>query len=173
MASWNTAYNWMMDFEDPQRACEQVVVSGLGSAISGINSNTWPEEFAAITATPQSERGPLVKEFYEEHFWNKWYAQLVSDELCNRIFDFAVNSGSGEAVCCLQQALNALAGSGAAQLVDDGEWGPLTVDAANTADATALTKAFQAQRVAHYQAITVADPGKMRYLTDWIARAEK
>ncbi len=173
MASWKTAYNWMMDFEDPQRAFERVVVPGLGYAISGIYSNAWPEEFAAIAAIPQSGRGPLVQQFYEEHFWNKWYALLLSDELCKRVFDFAVNGGSGEAVRCLQQALNTLAGSGAAQLVDDGEWSPVTVDAANTADAAALTAAFQAQRVARYRTIVATDPGKTRYLADWIARAEK
>ena len=179
MANWNTSYNWMMDFEDAPRACAQVVdacpggMAGPCYAISGINSGAWPDGFAAIAAVQQSERAPLVQQFYEDHFWNAWYAQLVSDDLCKRVFDFAVNGGSGVAVRCLQQAVNALAGSGAAQLVDDGEWGPATVNAANTADAAALTTAFQAQRVARYQAIVAADPSKARYLAGWIARAEK
>jgi hypothetical protein len=179
MANWNTTYNWMMDEEDAQRACEQVPdaspggVAGPCFAISGINSGAWPEEFAAIEALPQGERKPLVKQFYENHFWNKWYAQLVSDEVCKRVFDFAVNGGSGAAVRCLQQAVNSLAGTGWAQLVDDGDWGPITVDSVNSADPVALVAAFQAQRISHYKAIVAANPSKAIYLATWIARAEK
>ena len=179
MANWNTAYNWMMDSQDPLRACEELPdacpggVAGPCFSISGINSGAWPTEFAAIAALPQEQRGPLVQQFYENHFWNKWYVQLVSDEVCKRVFDFAVNGGSGASVRCLQQALNSLAGSGWAQLVDDGDWGPLTVDAANSTDPAELAPAFQAQRVAHYQAIAAVDPDKVRYLSAWIERAQK
>jgi hypothetical protein len=177
MANWDISYNWMMNNEDAARACQQVPdacpggVAGPCFAISGINSGAWPDEFAAIEALPQIQRPPLVQQFYENHFWNKWYAQMVSDELCKRVFDFAVNGGSGSSVRCLQQAVNSVAGASGAQLVDDGEWGPITVDAANSADTAALVEAFQEQRVAYYQAIAAADPAKARYLAAWIARA--
>jgi hypothetical protein len=120
MANWTIAYNWMMNFEDAPRACAQVPdaspcgVDGPCFAISGINSGAWPAEFAAIAALPQSEREPLVQQFYQNHFWNNWYAQVESDDLCKRVFDFAVNGGSGTAVRCLQRAVNSLAGDGAA-----------------------------------------------------------
>jgi type VI secretion system secreted protein VgrG len=174
MANWNTAYNWMMDNEDPARACAQVPEEPPGAfAISGINSAAWPEEFEAIAALPQDQRKPLVQEFYENHFWNLWYAQLDSDDLCKRVFDFAVNAGSAASVRCLQQALNTLAGSGAAQLVDDSDWGPMTLDAANSADPAALVAAFQDARVAYYQAIVAAKPNLSIYLATWTARAQK
>ena len=179
MADWDTAYNWMMNFEDAARACAPVSdacpvgVAGPCFAISGINSGAWPEEFEAIHALPQDQREPFVQQFYENHFWNKWYAQLVSDELCKRVFDFAVNGGSGASVRCLQQALNHLAGDVGAQLVDDGDWGPITVDAANSADPGELVEAFQAERVAYYQAIAATHPGMAVYLGNWLARAQK
>ena len=174
MAHWNTAYNWMMDNEDTARACAQVPDAPPGAfAISGINSAAWPEEFAAVAALPQNQREPLVQQFYENHFWNMWYAQLVSDDLCKRVFDFAVNAGSAASVRCLQQAPNALAGSGAAQIVDDSDWGPMTLDAANSADPAALVEAFQVERAAYYQAIVAAKPHLSIYLAAWIARARK
>jgi lysozyme family protein len=179
MADWNTAYNWMMDNEDAARACAQVPdacpggVAGPCYAISGINSGAWPAEFAAIAATDQADRSPLVQQFYENHFWNTWYAQLNSDDLCKRVFDFAVNGGSGNAVRCLQQAVNSLLAAGATPLKEDGGWGPMTLGAANAADPAALVTAFQDKRVAYYQAIVAANPAKAIYLKNWTLRAQK
>jgi len=184
MANWNTAYNFMMDNEDASRACAQVPdapeqldpVTGqrIGAfAISGVNSAAWPAEFAAIAALPQNQREPLVKQFYQNHVWNHWFAQLLSDDVCKRVFDFAVNAGGKKAVRCLQQAVNSLAAPGTALLTVDGGWGPRTLNAANAADPAALTAAFKAQRVADYQAIAAANPNLAKYLPAWIARAEK
>ena len=179
MADWNTAYNWMMDFEDAPRACAQVrdaCPSGVADpcfSISGINSGAWPAEFATIAALPQAQRGPLVQQFYEKHFWNKWYAQVAADEVCKRVFDFAVNGGSGTSVRCLQQAVNSLLAAGATPIAEDGGWGPMTVGSVNTSDPVALQAAFQAKRVEHYRAIVAADPSKPQYLAAWTARASK
>ena len=119
MADWNTAYNWMMDFEDAPRACAQVPdaapsgVAGPCYAISGINSGAWPAEFAAIAAlAPGAARaaGPAV--LSEPLLEYTGIAQMVSDEVCKRVFDFAVNGGSGTSVRCLQQAVNSLLSGG-------------------------------------------------------------
>jgi hypothetical protein len=177
MADWNTAYNWVMDFEDAPRACAQVPdacpdgTAGPCFAISGINSGAWPAEFAPIAALPPGDREPLVQQFYQNHFWNTWFAQVVSDEVCKRVFDFAVNGGSGISVHCLQQAVNSLLASGAAPIAQDGDWGPMTLGAVNAADPVALQAAFQAKRIAHYQAIVAADRSKAAYLSAWTARA--
>jgi len=174
MADWNTAYNWMMDNEDATRACAQVPDPPPGAfAISGINSAAWPAEFAAIAAVDQADREPLVQQFYENHFWSQWYAQVASDDVAKRVFDFAVNSGSAPSVRCLQQAVNSLAAPGTAPIAEDGGWGPITLGAANAADPGALQAAFQAKRVAYYQAIAAANPSLAKYLNAWIARAEK
>jgi thioredoxin reductase len=49
----------------------------------------------------------------------------------------------------------------------------MTLDAANSADPAALAAAFQAARVAHYQAIVAAKPNLSIYLANWTARAQK
>ncbi len=114
-----------------------------------------------------------MQQFYENHFWNTWYAQLMSDELCKRVFDFAVNASGKNAVRCLQQAVNSLLVAGETPLAEDGVWGPMTLGAANAADSTALVAAFQAKRVAYYQAIVAANPAKAVYLNGWLIRARK
>jgi lysozyme family protein len=177
MANWDTAYNWMMDNVDPQHACAQVSdtrpggVAGPGFAISGISLGAWPAEFAAIAAADQASREPLIQKFYQNHFWNYWLAQLNSDELCKRVFDFAVAGGSTTSVRCLQLAVNSFTLSD--PLVVDGEWGPKTVAATNACNPLTLVAAFQRQRIAYYQAIVDANPAKAKYLAAWIARARK
>jgi lysozyme family protein len=177
MANWDTAYNWMMDNEDPQRACAQVPdacpggVAGPCFAIGGINSGAWPTEFAAIAAADQASREPLVQKFYQKHFWNMWFGQLNSDELCKRVFDFAVNGGSISAVRCLQLAVNSFHDGN--PLVVDGEWGPKTMTATNACNPATLLAAFRQQRITYYQEIVAANPAKTKYLAGWIARARK
>ena len=113
-----------------------------------------------------------MQQFYHDNFWNNWFAQVASDDVCKRVFDFAVNGSTHQAVQCLQQAVNSLGGTGA-RLQEDGGWGPMTLAAVNGADANALVTAFKAQRVAHYRAIVAANPARAQFLNGWIARAEK
>jgi len=186
MADFVTAYNWMMDNEDSQRKFNEAPdpcpkgVAGPCFAIGGVNSGAWPQEYAAIKAADQAQRQALVQDFYQKHYWNQWYAQLGSDEVCKRVFDFAVNGGA-TSVRCLQQAVNSLvgaaeamaAGAVAGAVSEDGGWGPKTVAAANAADAAALVTEFKAKRLAFYQDLAAADPSKQQYLKGWTARAGK
>jgi lysozyme family protein len=174
MADYNVAFQWMMQFEDPGMVCAQVPDAapegnpGPCYAISGINSCVWPADFAQIAALPQASRAPAVQAFYQARFWNRWYAQLTSDDVAMRVLDFAVNGGPGTAVKTLQNAVNSLGGN----LTVDGEWGPLTLGATNATDPTELVPAFQDERVAYYQDIVANNPADAQYLDGWIARAE-
>jgi lysozyme family protein len=174
MADFTVAFQWAMQFEDPSMACEQVPdaapagVAGPCYAISGINSGAWPGPFASIAALPQDGRTSAVEQFYQAQFWNNWLAQMISDDVAKRVFDFGVNAGTGTAVKTLQQAVNALGG----KLAVDGGWGPQTLAAANAAEGAALVQAFIAARVAHYQAIAAANPADAVYLKGWLARAQ-
>ena len=156
MADFFAAYNWMMNNEDRSRACAIVPDAPPGAhAISGINSAAYPSEYASIAAMPQNKRQSAVQSFYQDHFWNQWYARLNSDEVAKRVFDAAVNMGPGTAVKLLQQA----AGSSV-----DGAWGPITVGAANAVDSTTLVTSFQKVRLAHYQGIVQSNPTLASYL---------
>lgn len=169
MANFTTAYEFMMDNEDPEREYREVPDVG-GQAISGINSAAFPEDFAAIAATPQAQREIQVGIFYRRVFWNQWISQLVSDDLAERVFDAAVNMGSGTAVKLLQRAVNTLQTE---QIATDGTWGPATVAAANTPHSDLVVVAFIQQRKRHYQAIVAMKPELSKYLVAWLARAGK
>jgi lysozyme family protein len=174
MADFMTAFQWCMQSEDARMTCavapdaSPAGFSGQCYAISGINSGAWPQQYATIAALPQEARLTAVQDFYQQHFWNNWYAQLVSDDLAKRVFDFGVNGGSGTAVQTLQKAVNALGGS----LTVDGGWGPMTLAAVNAADQAAMVQAFIAARVAHYMAIVAGNPGDQKYLKGWLTRAQ-
>ncbi len=170
MASFEIAYEWIMNNEDARRAYAQVPDAPPGAfAISGINSAAFPSDFAAIEAIPQAQRGPSIKRFYEVHFWNNWFSQLLSDDLAKRVFDAAVNMGAGTAIRLLQTAANALGGA----LTVDGGWGTLTLTAANSANPAALIAAFIEAREDHYREIVRNNPADEKYLEEWLARAGK
>lgn len=119
---------------------------------------------------PQDQRQPAVQQFYHDCIWNNWFDQVASDDLCKRVFDYAVNANGVMAVKCMQQALNSL---GSAQIEEDGHWGPATLAAVNGADPDALVAAFKAKRLEHYQAIVAANPARAQFLKAWTARANK
>jgi lysozyme family protein len=177
MSSFDVAFQFLMDNEDAARAYAVVPDAPPGAhAISGINSAAFPGEFEAIAALAQNERALAVEQFYERNFWKVWYAQLTSDEVAKRVFDAAVNAGSVAAVKCLQEAVNfdcEYHMCPHAQILVDGCWGPVTVEAANNCDPVDLVSAFQQARVAHYKAIVAANPADAVYLAAWAARAER
>lgn len=169
MASFTVAYNWMLDNEDSQR--QYATVPDVGSqAISGINSKSFPEQFTTINAIPQAQRALSVYQFYLLEFWNPWFGQIISDEVAKRVFDAAVNMGSGTAVKILQIACNGLLTPLIAQ---DGTWGPATIHQVNDAAPAALVSSFIAARRAHYVDIIRVKPELSRYLGQWLDRASK
>ena len=167
-------YAWMEQNEDSAQQHKVVPDScpsgcaGPCYAVSGINSGAFPAEFAAIAALPQGDRGPAIKRFYHDHFYNQWLAQLDSVDVQERIFDTAVNSGMSTAVKIAQTAVNSFSAT-TNQLVVDGGWGPKTIAAINAVDPKTFVAAFCAARVAHLQKYDAASP----YLAQLIARAEK
>jgi hypothetical protein len=184
MADWNTCYLWMMGDEDaagkhaivPDK-CPKGCALTQCFAISGVNSGAWPAQYQIIANTAQADRGPIVKAFYSSYFWSNapnggsWYAQLTSDDLCKRVFDFAVNAGREAAVETLQRAV--LQCDPSAALDVDGKWGPHTIMRVNLEDTAKMVTAFCAHRLDYYKAIVAANPADAVYLPVWTARALK
>jgi len=167
MASFDLAYDFMMDNEDAARACAIVPDAPAGAhAISGINSAAFPASYAAIAALVQDQREAAVYQFYKVKFWNSWFAQLQSDELAKRVFDESVNAGGETAVSLLQRALGP-------PVAVDGGWGPQTLAASNSADPDALVTAFISERVRYYEAIAARHSSDEKYLAEWLVRARK
>ena len=174
MADFSVVYPWTLAFEDytPPRYepnPDPTKTDPGAQALSGINSAAWPEDFAAIVAIPQAQRGPAVQQFYEKRYWNEWYAQLASDEVAKRVFDMGFNTYPTTAVKLLQMAVNDLFISPPYPLAEDGVWGPLTIAQTNLLTEADLVLSFQQVRVAHYKKHDANSP----YLAQLIARAEK
>jgi hypothetical protein len=149
--SFVDCFEWMMNFEDPKQ--EYAVVGDVGGhSISGINSHYWPAQYSAIEAIPQPDRGVAVEAFYLQNFWIPRYAELANPELGKRVFDFAVNDSRGRSTGTLQAAINALHDPTAGLVVEDGLFGPATIDAANRSIYASLVVMFKELRAAHYLA---------------------
>ena len=171
MASFENCYPFMLANEDYTPPRYETVEDCGAQAISGINSASFPLQFAKIAALPPDERGPEVESFYRGAFWNLYAAQIASDEVAKRWLDMAVNGGEGTSTRLLQQAANSFYKDYPVSV--DGELGPKTVSAVNAANPLTLVPAFQNARVAHYKAIVLVNPAKAKYLDQWIARAMK
>lgn len=84
----------------------------------GINRKFWPDwigwgyvdHIKAGGYTPKPEDGQFkifVADFYRLNFWTPLRAdEIESQEIANYLFDFAVNSGIGDAVKALQETIN-------------------------------------------------------------------
>lgn len=169
MATFETAFNWTMDFEDPERKYEIVPDAG-GQALSGINSAAFPTDFARIAAFAPADRPAAVESFYRLRFWSPWLEQLQSDEVAKRVFDHGFNNNEHNAVKFLQTAAETVSG---VSLMVDGLWGPSTLHGANGCDSAALTEAFKTVRKQFYRDLVLKNPDKAKYLNGWLARAGK
>jgi len=171
MSQFEPALNFVLDNEDAKREYALVPDAPPGAhAISGINSAAFPEQFNAIAAIPQAQRGPAIAQFYQTHFWTPLDAAgLVDQDVANRVLDQAVNGGFKSGCKLLQVAGNACG----CTLVEDGSIGPSTLAAVNAIDQADLLVAYRVARINHYKAIAIANPSDQQYLTEWIARASK
>lgn len=171
MASFRNSLNFVLDNEDSQREYADVPDAPPGArAISGINSHSYPADYAHIAALPQAERGPAVAAFYAANFWDHWLAEVASDPAAARIMDAEVNEGQGTGIRLAQEAANKARSS---NLEIDGVWGPATVLAINACDPQEFVGCFRAARIARYQDLVKKNPARAVYLDNWITRAQK
>lgn len=127
------------------------------------------QEFGAIKHNgkiPDSKLTELVKDFYREHFYEKYHIGSIRDgSLQEIIFDWCVNSGyySSRGV---QQVLNQ---SFNYNLKLDGIIGTRTINAINNCTPLALFKAIKLARIKYYHAI--ARKGQnYKFLKGWLKR---
>lgn len=169
MSQFSPAFDFLMDSEDSRR--QYAIVPDIGgNAISGINSASFPEDYADIASIPQDSRGPAVSDFYQRCFWSPLNAGgLDSQDLANRVLDQAVNGGLNTGAVMLQRAANACG----CRLAEDGHIGIMTLEEVNALDSERIIAAYREARCSHYRAIVAAKPEDQKYLAQWLARAQK
>lgn len=81
-------------------------------------------------------------QIYKRDFWDKINADKLHPALAFQVLDFAVNSGIGTAIKKLQVAAN---------VKDDGNWGPVTESAVAKMSPVVLTLRFIAERADYWR----------------------
>lgn len=107
---------------------------------------------------------------YQNGWWGPAnYAALTSQAVADAIFDISVNTGMGGIGAPVQAALTALgiANDG------DGQWGPNTLTAVNSADPDAFINAFSSAVLAMYQQMAAGDASPTIRLNGWTNRANR
>lgn len=166
MANFDICFPFLLSNEDSSPPRYEAVPdptkdSPGAKAISGINSAYFPEAFARIIALPMSQRGPAVKAFYLENFWDEWLTKINSNKIAAMILDASVNQGGWAAVKLAQIA------AGLPESDQDGRFGPITLAAINNAPEADFVQAFMTAREARYREIGGAN------LNAWLERARR
>lgn len=114
------------------------------------------------TLAASADLQSLVASFYKANFWDVLrLGEFTSQDVANKVYDSAVNQGTGTAAILLQKVLGVKA---------DGSIGPVTVAAANAQDGATLAKAFKVARIAKYRKLIAVNPNLARYEESWIGR---
>jgi lysozyme family protein len=116
-------------------------------------------------------REQAVAIYFRDYWRGRRYGELPG-AVAEKVFDLAVNAGPENAVRCLQRALRACARA----VADDGELGPVTIDAARAAAPDSLLAALRSETAGHYRLLAALWPGehggaRCEFLTGWLNRA--
>ncbi len=163
-----------------------------GETFRGVSRRSWPDWAgwalidAARAAGLRSARAldgrfardaamdRLVAGFYRANFWRPWDRLGLPARLTGKLFDTAVNVGTGRAAGLLQAAVNRL--GPAVPLAVDGIVGPRTRAALDAALAAPdgedrLLAACAEAQADHYRALVRARPARAKFLRGWLRRA--
>lgn len=139
-----------------QRALS-LVLQSEGGYVNNPKDPGGPTNLGVTLATLRAYRGRAVNvndvkaltrteagEVYRANYWNKVKGDNLPSGVDYAAFDLAVNSGPGTAAKFLQRCL---------RVTDDGNIGPLTLNAASTASARDLVNALCDRRMAYLQSL--------------------
>lgn len=111
---------------------------------------------------------------YKTLYWDACRCDEIADsDLAARVFDFAVNMGSGRAVKALQQAYNRIKPEDWQELREDGIIGAITLQAVNRASsryADAMLASFNYSRARYYESIIQNSPSQRAFIRGWFSR---
>ena len=102
----------------------------------------------------------MAKRLYKLDYYDKYCAGLDAVPAF-LVFDCAVNSGGHRAITILQQAL---------RITADGDLGPVTREAANSADIETVLKDYLTHRARFYHDLVESKPQLEKFLNGWFRR---
>lgn len=104
--------------------------------------------------------------YYREHYWKPLYEQINDQGIINKLFDFGVLFGIGEAAYLLQRGLNFLPPKWTKTFDEP------TLLAVNAADPVDLLKRFKAHLTAHAINVDKASAAPGTFIKGWLRRIE-
>lgn len=157
MSDYGTAFSYMMKNEDP--ALSGVITMDPthdcpeAYARFGINSAAHPEAMAeGFYQMPVDKALEYAASLYKYRYWVPIGGyQIIVQDIANKFFDLAVNSGPVEATKLVQRAVNVLLGNLTLGLAVDGHCGDKTISAINAARPEELLPAIKGYAVQFYQ----------------------
>lgn len=128
----------------------------------GISSRSYPDiDIANLTKEE-------AKNIYKRDFWDKYFYKNINNlEVATKFFDLAVNMGHHWACVIMQRALRA---SGK-NVIEDGDFGPKTLDAINNVDSTDLLAALKSEAAGYYRTLATIYKTDNVFLKGWLNRA--
>lgn len=164
MSDFNKAFAWVLRNEggfsnDPDD-------SG-GATNFGITIHRLSEYYGRPASVEDVRNMPKVtaRAIYQKYYWAPLGLDLIgSDNVALVIFDQGVLRGIGTIAHAVQSILG---------VVVDGHFGPKTMQAINTHDASDLIRKIEAQAEFAYRDIVSRKPKNKKFLKGWIARAKR
>ena len=103
-----------------------------GETKFGISKRAYPDvDIKALTLEQ-------AKEIYKRDYWDRARCSQLPPTVAFQVFDTAVNSGIGQSIRFLQRAVG---------VADDGNVGPLTINAVRRLDAESVAARFNGHRL--------------------------
>jgi len=167
MADFRTAFLRTMAFEDDPRHPGAVSAEPHGGrARLGVNSTAHPELPEHYWSCPYAEALEYAERIFRLLYWDGLRLDSVaSQDVANKLYDIAVNQGTGTAARMLQTALGVKV---------DGKIGPFTLGAANSIESRVLVEKLKVLAEARHRELAAAKPDVYGpWLNAWLARDEK
>lgn len=110
-----------------------------------------------------------ASDIYEKYFWNRAdFADIIDQNIANRLFDLSVNLGQAQAITLLQRALNMLKPT--LHLILDGSLGGHTLNATNNANPEKLYEQLILEAESFYKKLVAKHPQDGIFLAGWLHR---
>ena len=125
-----------------------------GETKFGISKRAYPNvDIKALTLEQ-------AKSIYKSDYWDRSQCDSLPPVVAFQVFDTAVNSGIGQSIRFLQRAVG---------VADDGQVGPLTINAVKRLDAETIVVRFNGQRLDFMTKLSTWDV----YGKGWVRRIAK
>jgi lysozyme family protein len=172
MSQFLPAFNFTLKFEDSQRSYKNTIDNDGGGVIAGINSKSFPDDYALIATIPQANRGPAIQDFYLNKVWTPTkVGGIVDQALANHVFDSCFNQGQRTGIKILQESINSLHRNCPYPLETDGLLEPDSLEVVNSLDPAKALAIFTQFRISAYRIDASSKTGSEALLHIWTNRA--